>query len=504
METNLEPPKTMKLGVSRPPLEVVDLPTPEEVFKVKRIGLEELILYVAGPSLIALGVSIGSGEWITGPLNVGTYGWKGIGWVILISALLQVFYNVELGRFTVATGETPILAFGRVPPGAFVWVPLALICFYVAFILGGWTTTAGSSLFVLINGRPSNVDEIEIVRILGIGLLATAFLFFLFGKKVERSLEASQGVFLAFILTGLVIVTAVVVPFSYWKTALVSLITPALPPKGSDPSLLGSLAGFTALASGLNFMFINYYRDKGYGMGYRVGFIPGARARNPVKISPVGKIFPEDEKNAALWKRWFRYLLFDQWVIYFIGVLIGMVTPSILVGYLLTLPGSQLPSQSGMVLFAAEQLGARYGSVMYGWALLMGFIILYTTQIVILDLLARNLTDGLYGVSAGFRKLIGGDSRKFYYPILLILIVAISVIIHAESPEFLLTYSANLSNLASLIFPILLMYLNSKLPKPAKIKWWSYVVLFLNVLFFGFFFANFLTLQITGHPLVYF
>src|SRR5512138_3467672 len=108
METNLERPiKTMKLGVSRPPLEVADLPTPEEVFKVKHIGLEELVLYVAGPSLIALGVSIGSGEWLTGPLNVGTYGWKGIGWVILISALLQVFYNVELGRFTMATGETP-------------------------------------------------------------------------------------------------------------------------------------------------------------------------------------------------------------------------------------------------------------------------------------------------------------------------------------------------------------------------------------------------------------
>jgi hypothetical protein len=93
-------------------------PTPEEVIKVKRIGLEELFLLVLGPGIIALGLAIGSGEWLMGPLVVGGYGVKGIGWVILVSAVLQTFYNVELVRFTIATGEPPVVVFGRELPNS--------------------------------------------------------------------------------------------------------------------------------------------------------------------------------------------------------------------------------------------------------------------------------------------------------------------------------------------------------------------------------------------------
>ncbi len=54
------------------------------------------------------------------------------------------------------------------------------------------------------------------------------------------------------------------------------------------------------------------------------------------------------------------------------------------------------------------------------------------------------------------------------------------------------------------LFPLVIMYLNSKLPKPARITWWSYLVLSLNVLFFGFFFLNFVWMQVFEVPLVKF
>src|SRR2546430_16917331 len=55
--------ETMQIGKSRPPLPLTDLPDPEEVFKIKgRIGPKQLFLYVLGPSMIALGASIRSGE----------------------------------------------------------------------------------------------------------------------------------------------------------------------------------------------------------------------------------------------------------------------------------------------------------------------------------------------------------------------------------------------------------------------------------------------------------
>ena len=135
-----------QIGVSRPPLELVDLPTPEQVFGVRKMGWQEMVLLALGPSVIALGISLGSGEWLLGPLNVGRYGLKGIFWVVLVSVVLQVFYNVELARYTLATGEPPVVGFGRTPPGFWFWIPLALLSFYAAFILGGWAVSAGTSL----------------------------------------------------------------------------------------------------------------------------------------------------------------------------------------------------------------------------------------------------------------------------------------------------------------------------------------------------------------------
>ena len=49
-----------------------------------------------------------------------------------------------------------------------------------------------------------------------------------------------------------------------------------------------------------------------------------------------------------------------------------------------------------------------------------------------------------------------------------------------------------MSNLGALIMPFALMYLISKLPRPARARWWSYVILVIVAIYFGFFFLNFL------------
>jgi len=118
----------IQIGVSRPALPLSDLPKPEEVFGVKRFDAWTVIRYVLGPSMIALGFAIGSGEWLLGPLAFGKFGFVGLGILVTASAVLQTFYNVENARYTMATGEVPILGFARVPPGTHLWVPLALYC----------------------------------------------------------------------------------------------------------------------------------------------------------------------------------------------------------------------------------------------------------------------------------------------------------------------------------------------------------------------------------------
>ncbi|RVX42560.1 hypothetical protein EDD27_5195 [Nonomuraea polychroma] len=488
------------LGVSRPDLEVTDLPTPEEVFKVSKIGPKELFKYAVGPSLIALGISIGSGEWLLGPLNVGQYGFVGVGWVILVSALLQTFYNVECSRYVVATGETPVVGWGRVPPGWPLWVPLSVFIVIFAFIAGGWAASAGQGVYALVHGAPPPADATE-PRLWAIALLVLVFLITAAARRVSRALELANWVMISAILLALLAVDLLVVPFSMWWEGIRGFVTPAAPPAGITATQLGALAGFTALASGLNWYVMGHYRDKGYGMGHRVGYISGMRGERR-QILASGVTFPDDERNRGLWRRWYRLLLTDMWGVFFVGAILGMLLPTILMSQAVQMAGEK-PTRANVPTFVASALGEEYGRTAFYVALVVGVLILFSTQLGIFEAMVRVTTDAANATSPRLRRLIEGDPRKFYYPFMLLLLVIISIVIFQSVPVGLVEWSANMSNLGALFYPFLLMYLNSKLPRPARPRPWHYIILVLNFLFFGFFFVNFIA-DFFGDPLVTF
>ena len=136
--------------------------------------------------------------------------------------------------------------------------------------------------------------------------------------------------------------------------------------------------------------------------------------------------------------------------------------------------------------------------------LFLGALVLFNTQTTLLEMLIRNTTDTAIASSPRLRAGIAGDPRKFYYILAAAFIVLIGIIIHLALPTKLLQYSANRANLASIIFPLVLIYLNRQLPKPARSGPWAIVLMVANVVFFGFFFGNFVSLEITGKPLVVF
>jgi len=351
---------SLQIGVSRPPLPLDDLPTPEEVFKVSKIGGKELVMCVLGPSMIALGVSLGSGEWLLGPLAFSKYGFLGLGWLITISAVLQVFYNVEAARYTLATGEVPIVGFTRAAPGYMFWVPATLILIYLAWIWGGWTSAAGQSLFAMFSGRtfdPKMPEELQTVRFIAIGLMVLSLVIYLFGRKITRTLEIIDTFLVILILLVLGTLAAVLVPGQLWRDMLAGVVTPAPIPKGMDATLLGAIIGYTGFASGMNFMLINYYRDHGYAMGHKVGFYSGLVGGEKQDVLPSGVTFRESERNTQLWKRWFRYLMIDQWAVFFIGAMIGMFVPGVLVLALAVTPGAGEATTANMPVYTASGLG---------------------------------------------------------------------------------------------------------------------------------------------------
>ncbi|MBD0324373.1 MAG: Nramp family divalent metal transporter, partial [Aldersonia sp.] len=463
------------LGTSRPPLGIDDLPEPEEVFNVSRLGPVQIVQFVIGPSLIALGISIGSGEWLLGPQAIGAYGFVGVGWVITVSAILQTFYNVEISRYVLATGEVPIVGWGRVPPGWKFLVPFSLIAFYFAFIFGGWAASAGQGLFALIVGRVHRPDELEYTRLLAIGLLFVVFLICVFARKISRALELSNWLIVGLLLTVLIAVDIAIVPASMWWEGIRGLLTPAAPPEGITATTLGGLAGFTALASGLNWYAMAHYRDKGYGMGYRTGFISGLRGRQSTLLD-VGVTFADTPDNAGRWRRWYRLLLVDMWGVFFIGAMIGMLLPTILMAHAVEVSGTR-PTTANVPTFVASALDAQYGRGLFYVTLLLGVLILFSTQLGIFEAMVRVTTDAAHATSPRLRRLIEGDPRRFYFPFMLLLLVVISVILHLALPVDLVQWSANMSNLGALIFPFMLIYLNRRLPRAARPRIWHYTLL---------------------------
>ena len=70
---------------------------------------------VVGPGVIVLGAAIGSGEFLLGPATFVKYGLTLL-WVVGVAAILQTIFNLELMRYTMATGEPVITGFMRTRP----------------------------------------------------------------------------------------------------------------------------------------------------------------------------------------------------------------------------------------------------------------------------------------------------------------------------------------------------------------------------------------------------
>ena len=209
----------------------------------------------------------------------------------------------------------------------------------------------------------------------------------------------------------------------------------------------------TATASGLDSFLISYYRDKGYGMGYCVGLLGVGRGQAG-EDGRSCKTFPESEANTRQWKRWFRFLLLDQWGVFFTGALLGMTLPATLVGYLASAPGAAKATAAiyaGLRRLRDPALGRRRGVVLPGVG--VGFLIPFSTQMVVFETLVRNMTDALYATSARFRNAIHHNPQRFYYPFMLALLAVMAIISFQALPTQLITWAANMSNFASCSSP---------------------------------------------------
>ena len=446
---------------------------------------------VVGPGVIVLGLSIGGGEFLLGPAAFVRYGLSLL-WITLVSVFFQTIFNTELMRYTVASGEPAFTGFMRTRPGRAFWA-----WFYAGmyFLQTGWPYSAGLSagaIFFLVTRRmPGAADSATIYNI-GVGTFLLCILLLLAGRRIERTLELLNWVMVACILGGFFLLALFFVPGATWLAAAGGLVgldrTGAFNflPGEADFQLLAALAGYSGAGGMVNIALSSWARDKGYGMGERVGYIPAAVGGHKVKLAHAGYIFEPNADNMRRWHGWWRIVRADQWGVFFTGALLGMVLPAVL--YVTVVASGTNIQGLGISAALASGVGARAGALLGGIVAVLGAWILFKTQLDIIESMVRSLTDILWTGSRRVREWSRDDVRVVYYSALAVICLWGIVALRLAQPIILLLLAANVAATVMTIAALHLLYVNTRLlPEAVRPPQWRRVALVAMACFYGVF-----------------
>ena len=464
-----------------------DLPNPPTPRGIQWLG-------VVGPGVIVLGLSIGSGEFLLGPAVFVRHGLVLL-WVTFLSVYLQTIFNTELMRYTLATGEPVFTGFMRTRPSSTFWAWVYSILYFLQAGWPAWAANAAGAVYFLFARRLASPADAAIVYQIGVATFLASVAVLLVGRRIERTLELFNWVLIVGILSSFLVLALAFVPAPVWGSALGGLVafdTDAgrftLLPSGVDWILLAALIAYSGAGGITNVTLSNWARDRGYGMGERVGYIPAAVGGKKVNLAHSGYMFPPTPENERRWHGWRRIVRADQWGVFFMGGLLGMVLPALL--YVTFLPRGTDIRGLGIAAALASSIGAHAGPLLGGVIAFLGAWILFKTQLDQMEGMVRALTDILWTGSARVRAWRGGDVRRIYYTVLGAMVLWGIIALRLAQPIVLLQIGANVAGVVFVITSLHLLYINTRLlPRELRPPTWRRATLVFMAVFYGFFSA---------------
>lgn len=491
-----------------PPLRYRDLPEPVPWRKM------------VGPSIILAGLALGSGEFILWPYIVYRSGFVFF-WACMLGVFTQYFLNMEIERWTLATGESAITGFVRLWRP---WAILMLVLNIVPFAWPGWATGAAQIASWFVYGPVETVGESGLVVIgakhvplFGIGILVLSGIILTAGPVVYNTVEKVQMVLVGLILVLVLILAAAVVRWDAVCAMARGILNiggmPDLDATGiSLMSLLGALA-FAGAGGTVNLGQSNYVKDKGYGMGRYIGRITSPVTGLKEPISEIGYHFHHTPENMRRWQGWWRAANIEH-AVSFLATCVLCLCLMALIAYSLCydaqghLNDEIARYADGMNFVWGEAAALSHhplGRVLRPAFLLMGFAILLTTAFGLLDAVSRISTD-IVKVNLLRDSEFFTQSRLYYFFLwaeiaLGSAILAIPMIVPAGvkfgEPLFLLKTSAAMNGGVMFLYSLILLYLNSKiLPRSISINWTRFVAIVWSAAFFGYFTIQSLRLDV--------
>ena len=141
-----------------------------------------------GPGLLVGGSAIGGGEWLAGPAVTARYG-GALMWLATLSIVGQVFYNMEISRYTLYTGEPIFPGKFRTLPGPRFWLFMYLLLDFGAVFPYLAANAATPLAAVYLQRIPSGPDDESLVRGLGFLVFFGAMVPLIFGGKIYDTLK---------------------------------------------------------------------------------------------------------------------------------------------------------------------------------------------------------------------------------------------------------------------------------------------------------------------------
>jgi hypothetical protein len=486
-----------------PPWGVADLPEPPP------LSWRHATRFI-GPGLVMMGIQIGGGEWLFGPEITARYG-GGLMWIATVAIVLQVFYNLECGRYALYCGEPIFTGFMRSRPGPMFWIGFVLLL-NLGALIPGLSTHAAAMVASLILDRPPLADDKALVTGLAYLLLVVAVLPVLAGGKIYNMLQWVMTTKVVVVLGFCLALGVLCVAPANWLKIFTGFLrfgtVPTIAADGQETTVnlfahrfsegtwpimalgniavLGAFAGYAGGGGLANATYSNFIRDKGWGMGSTVGAIASAVGGRRVTLSHLGKVFPTTHENLARWRGWWRYVLADQAFIWGPGCVMGMALPALL--SLQFAPHSSIDRQGldwSQALITADGIrhAPQFSSVSAAWlwtiTVVVGLLVMLPSQMSIVDDFSRRWTDILWSGSRRVRENLSGNQvRLIYYTILGLYVLWSLVCAYLFStygtPKLMTIVIANLNNLAIGLTAVHLLWINVTL-LPAKIRprWYS-------------------------------
>ena len=257
-----------------------------------------------------------------------------------------------------------------------------------------------------------------------------------------------------------------------------------LPPL--DWAMIATFASIAGAGGLTNVLLSNYARDKGWGMGARVGAIASAVGGTTVKLSHVGQVFPLTESNLARWRGWMRHIVRDQAVVWMVCCFIGMALPCMMsVEFIRNAPVSGI-RVAGMT---AEGIDHRYpGYGLWIMTLVVGFLILYPGQILSGDTIPRRWCDIIWTASPRARRLGEARVKYIYYGLMAVMATfGLLILVFLKDPVLILKVGGVLMNLALGASALHALYVNcTLLPPEVRPNWFIRIgVVFCGLFFFS-------------------